>query len=83
MKYSEEFFKEVCNYLGSDLDSPPCQLLKEHLNDNPNCKAFIEKIRRTIEIIQAADACEPVPEDLNQKLLKCLNLDVPNSNLKF
>lgn len=77
MKFSEEFLKEICNYLGSDLGAPPCQMLKEYMETSPNCKIFVEQIKHTIELIQAAEECEPVPEDLNQKLLKCLKLVSP------
>lgn len=76
MKFSEEFLKEICNYLGSDLEAPPCQMLKEYMEVSPNCKAFVEQVKSTIELLQAAERCEPVPEDLNQKLLKCLNLEL-------
>jgi len=75
MKFSEELLKEICEYLGSNLQEPPCQIIREYMRVCPNCEIYIDKIKRTIEIYHVADQCEPLPEILNKKIFACLKLD--------
>lgn len=74
MKLNKKLLKEICDYLGSDLDDPKCQEIRKQMEASPNCKAFFEKIKITVDLIHAADQYEPIPDDLQQKLLQCLKI---------
>lgn len=78
MKMKKELLREICEYMGSDLDSAPCRLIREHMDANHNCEEYIDKIKKTIEIYRVADKCEELPEKISKKLIACLHLnDLP------
>ena len=79
MKLDEELLKEICEYMGSDLNSAPCKIIRDHMEACPNCEVYIDKIKRTIEIYRLADQCEEIPEKVTRNLLACLKLDDPSN----
>ncbi len=82
MKLDEELLKEICEYMGSDLNSAPCKIIRDHMEACPNCEVYIDKIKRTIEIYRLADQCEEIPEKVIRNLLTCLKLDDPSKTCK-
>jgi len=75
MKLNEELVREICEYMGSDLNSAPCKLIRDHMEACPNCEVYVDKIKQTIEIYRLADQCEAVPENVTRNLMTCLNLN--------
>jgi len=77
MSCNPDLIKQVCNYLGSDLDSEPCQMIKQHLEKCHNCEVYIDKIKKTVEIYRRIDHCTELPETTCKQLFASLNLDLP------
>jgi len=73
-------FKQVCEYLGSDLDSEPCQKLRDHLDECECCEVYLNKIKNTIKLYRKADKCEQMPQSVSRKLFATLDLDPPEDN---
>jgi len=67
---------QICEELGENIDSPLCQEVKEHLNVCPKCCAYVDSIKKTVYLYrQWID--EDVPQDVDSRLWKVLNLDKP------
>ncbi len=79
MKCNDELIKEVCNYLGGDLDSTPCRMIREHMEKCRNCEIYIDKIKKTVEIYKRVDNCEDLPDSVCKKLFFTLNLKLPEN----
>ncbi|HCK98617.1 MAG TPA: hypothetical protein DHW42_00730 [Candidatus Marinimicrobia bacterium] len=75
MKNSSKLYKQICAYLGCDLDSEPCQQIKDHLTKCPGCKVYIDKIKKTVKLYKIADNCDDIPKDICNKLFVSLNID--------
>jgi predicted anti-sigma-YlaC factor YlaD len=73
--HSKDKIKEICGHLGEDLNAEPCQEVAEHLAKCPNCKIYFDTIRKTVILCKTNDCAEKLPEDVNERLLKRLDLD--------
>ncbi|RMH78239.1 MAG: hypothetical protein D6681_20310 [Calditrichaeota bacterium] len=70
--HAKKIVDELCNYLGYDFDSPMCKELHEHVQNCPECRAYIESIKKTVKICQTVYKVEPLPEEVKQELLRKL-----------
>lgn len=73
--HKKEKIKKICDQLGEDLDSVPCQEVIEHLTACPSCKVYFDTVKKTVILCKENDCLEKLPEDVNKRLLKVLNLD--------
>jgi hypothetical protein len=80
MSKEKKMFEKVCEYLGCDLDSEPCQELQEHLHKCPQCEVFIDEIKNTVKLYKKADECEETPKSVSKKLFATLDLDNPDED---
>jgi hypothetical protein len=70
-----KMFDQVCDFLGQDIDSEPCQVIQEHLQVCDNCEIFVDKIKKTVKVFQVTNDCEKIPDQVSKKLFAKLNLD--------
>ena len=78
MSKENKMFEKVCEYLGCDLDSEPCEELKHHLNKCPQCEVFIDEIKSTVKLYKKASECEETPNSVSKKLFATLDLNKPD-----
>ena len=77
--HPKDRIKEMCNMLGEDFDSPVCREMMEHINACPTCKVYYDTIKKTVLLCKENDCAEKMPEDVNNRLLKLLDLEQFNS----
>ena len=65
--------EEICDRLGEDLDSEKCREIKKHLEDCPNCCAYIDTLKKTVELYKILPE-KDVPDDVHTRLWKKLQL---------
>ncbi len=82
MSYNKKMFREVCEFLGSNLDSKPCKMLRVHLEKCHNCKIFVDKIKKTVEIYKKADRSDSLPKNVSKRLYAFLVLKNQEDSLK-
>ena len=63
-------FAEVCDYLGNDLDSPLCKEIRDHLESCPECRLFIDDIRRTVTLCRENEAEQRVSVQCKERILE-------------
>jgi len=61
--------------MGEDFDNPACQEVLEHLKQCPTCKVYYDTTKKTVLLCRENDCPEKLPDDVNNRLLKVLNLD--------
>lgn len=65
--------EDICGALGEDLDSAKCLEIKKHLDECPTCCAYVDTIKKTVEIYKILPDKE-VPGSVHRKLWKVLKL---------
>lgn len=66
--------KEVCDYLGQDLNSPQCEALRKHLRACPECDVYFDTIKKTILMYREAEKKCTLPMRVKSNLYKTLQL---------
>jgi len=81
MKNISDLYKQICEYLGCDLNSEPCKQIQDHMAECPNCEVYVDKVRKTVNLYKTIDNCDDIPEDVCNKLFISLNIDdISNSD---
>jgi anti-sigma factor RsiW len=68
--------QQICEALGEDIDSPLCKEIQEHLAECPRCCAEVDSIKKVVHLYQRIGDSD-VPEAVDQRLWKVLNLQKP------
>jgi predicted anti-sigma-YlaC factor YlaD len=71
----KKMVEQICDFMGEDIDSPACQEVADHLNMCPTCKVYFDTVKKTVTLCREMDDEKKVPEDVNNRLFKVLNLD--------
>ncbi len=50
-------FRHICENLDADLNSPQCRAIKAHIDDCPNCVAYLDSLKKTVSLYRVY----PVP----------------------
>jgi predicted anti-sigma-YlaC factor YlaD len=70
----QDVYKQICDFMGEDLDAPACQEVAEHLANCPNCKVYLDTVKKTVTICRDNEKEKAVPKDVKNRLYKVLNL---------
>ena len=62
-----EIFARLSEYLDEDLEPGLCDELERHLDDCPPCRAFLDSLRRTVDLVRDLPATE-LPEEVTREL---------------
>lgn len=69
---------QICEALGEDINSPLCKEVEQHLKNCPHCCAHVDSVRKVVRLYQR-DGDQDVPEAVDARLWKVLNLQKPAS----
>ncbi len=70
--------EDICAALDEEVDSPRCQQIKAHLEQCPQCCAVVDSLRKTVRLFQCLPKAN-VPEEVDLRLWKVLNLEKPQA----
>ena len=70
----KEVYKQICDFMGEDLDAPVCKEVAEHLENCPKCKVYLDTVKKTVTICQETEKEKELPQDIKKRLFKVLNL---------
>jgi len=71
----KDVYNKLCNSLDEDLNSPRCLEIKRHLSDCPNCKAYLDSLKKTITLYREYPKPK-LPKIIHKKLLRNLKLQI-------
>jgi anti-sigma factor RsiW len=66
-----ELFDFVSQYLDAEASPEICREIEKHLADCPSCIAFVQSLRRSVDLChgyQAGEAPAPLPADAKEQL---------------
>lgn len=72
----QEIYKKICDFMGEDLNAPACKEVAEHLESCPNCKVYLDTVKKTVTICKEIEKEEKIPQEVKNRLFKVLNLAV-------
>jgi len=70
----KDVYKKICDFMGEDLNAPVCKEVAEHLESCPNCKVYLDTVKKTVTICQESEKEEELPQNIKNRLFKVLNL---------
>jgi predicted anti-sigma-YlaC factor YlaD len=70
----KEVYKQICDFMGEDLDAPVCKEVAEHLESCPKCKVYLDTVKKTVTICQETEKEKELPQDIKKRLFNVLNL---------
>jgi predicted anti-sigma-YlaC factor YlaD len=70
----KDVYKQICDFMGEDLDTPACKEVAEHLERCPNCKVYLDTVKKTVTICQETEKEEEMSQDIKNRLFKILDL---------
>ncbi len=71
MKKCTQALKYICDNLDAKMDSPRCQEILAHLEECPDCTAYLDSLKKTVILYRRASA-SPVPKDVHRLLNETL-----------
>jgi len=70
----KDVYKQICDFMGEDLNAPACKEVSDHLESCPNCKVYLDTVKKTVTICQEIEKEEKMPRDVKNRLFSVLNL---------
>jgi len=70
----KDVFNYICDKLDQDLNSPQCRTIKKHLDDCPNCLAYLDSLKKTILLYKAYPEIK-APRGSSKKILAKLSIE--------
>ena len=68
----DKVYLHICDHLDEEITSPRCRQIKQHLEECPNCRAYLDSLKKTIVLYKAMP--EPsVPAGTHRELLKTIS----------
>jgi len=71
----QKIVKQICDFIGEDIDAPVCKEVADHLSACPSCQAQFDSIKKTVTLYRQVEQLQTVPDDVNLRLIKVLHLD--------
>ena len=68
-----ELLKDLSDYVDGDLDETLCIEIEHHMAECDNCRVVVDTLRKTVLLYHALPP-EPMPWEVETRLLKCLEL---------
>lgn len=70
-------YRYICDNLDERLDSPRCRQIRQHLEKCPNCRAYLDSIKKTVAIYRS-DIAPGIPASAHRRLMKAVDAEMPH-----
>jgi predicted anti-sigma-YlaC factor YlaD len=71
----QKIVKQICDFIGEDIDEPVCKEVADHLSACPSCQAQFDSIKKTVSLYRQVEQKQTMPNDVSLRLIKILHLD--------
>jgi len=68
----DKVYLHICDHLDEEITSPRCRQIKQHLEECPNCRAYLDSLKKTIVLYRAMPE-PPVPAGTHRELFKTIS----------
>ncbi|HDL18397.1 MAG TPA: hypothetical protein ENH29_05030 [Bacteroidetes bacterium] len=69
-KNEQKYFREICERLEEDMDTPACADFLQQLEDAPECQKFFESVRRVVDLYNECHATVKLTIEMEEKLIR-------------
>ncbi len=74
-------YRYICENLDANLNSPTCLEIKKHLDDCPDCTAYLSTLKKTV-LLYKNQKSPTLLKSTRKNLMLSLNLKKPSKSLK-
>lgn len=71
MTSCRQVYQHICEHLDEDLSSPRCRRIRQHIEGCPDCKEYLESLKKTVVLYRAVPT-PPVPRVVHRSLARAL-----------
>jgi anti-sigma factor (TIGR02949 family) len=71
----KDLLSSISAYVDGDLAGELCAELEQHLAGCENCRIVVDTLQKTVYLVHANNAEADLPENVRQRLYRCLDLD--------
>lgn len=68
-----EVAKHICDNLDSQLETPRCREIRRHIQECPNCCAYLDSVKKTVHLFRIEEAPH-FSDKAHRKLMALLKL---------
>jgi len=66
----------LSDFVDGELNQELCMQIETHLSQCPDCSIVVDTLKKTIYLYQtSSNGSEQVPDEVRERLYKCLNLE--------
>jgi len=62
-------------YIDDTLEGEICAEIERHLQECERCRVVVDTLRKTVSIVHDTNPDPTMPDDVRERLYKCLDLD--------
>lgn len=73
--HCKELVEQISEYLDEELKGQYLEALQSHLDGCTDCQNVVHSMKKTIELFQIVEENDSIPDDVRQRLFRCLELD--------
>jgi anti-sigma factor RsiW len=71
----QHLLTSLSDYVDGTLSDELCTKLERHMEGCENCRIVVDSLRKTVYLYQVTKQPPSVPDDVRQRLFRCLDLD--------
>ncbi len=71
MKKCTQALRYICDNLDAQIDSPKCREIRRHLEECPDCSAYLDSMKKTVDLYRRFSVA-PVPKTVHRVLQESL-----------
>ncbi len=71
-----EAYRFICDNLDQSVDSPECRAIRRHLEECPDCRLYLDSLKKTVTLYRLEPGARKVPPGVHDRLMKMINVNV-------
>jgi len=68
-------YRFICDNLDEHLNSPRCRQIKRHLEGCPDCRAYLDSIKKTVTLYKI-DTPPHLPTSAHRRLMRAIDVEM-------
>ncbi len=65
----------ICDNLDQSVDSPECRAIRRHIEECPDCRSYLDSLKKMVGLYRTEPGTEHVPPAVHQRLMKIIQVN--------
>ena len=74
-RFHNLYIEQLCDIMGEDIDEAACREVIDYLRSCPSCRVYYDTVKKTVHLCRQSSIEVHMPEDVNIRLLKVLQIE--------